>query len=183
MKKVIAITLFAFLCAFPAPARAGKNFQLVLQVFYSEGYYQGIYYRPGSNVIRIREDDPVRPWKLVLKNITATSQRLNVDLASAGLYLIAFEVTDDRGNKNLITKKISAMDSKASRYEYIGPGRTKEFVIILTEREWNNAYKLEKQGASKLRLRASYKNGNEVIYSDDYTILLEKAPPVPLPEP
>jgi hypothetical protein len=121
----------------------------------------------------VRRDDPVRPIKVILKNIISSSQKFSTDLASQGLELITFEMTDECGNSNGVTKKIDAQVSRAQRYSYIGPSQMKEFEIVLTEGEWNNAYKLAKQGATKVRARVSYKNSSSIIYSDYDTIQFE----------
>jgi hypothetical protein len=98
---------------------------------------------------------------------------LNIDQATKGYGLISFEVTDEHGNNNVVTKKIAVDQTTSEGYKYIGPGKTKEFEIRLTEGEWENAFKLVKLGAAKLRARACYKNASTVIYSRYYTILLE----------
>jgi hypothetical protein len=54
------------------------------------------------------------------------------------------------------------------------PGMTKEYEIVMTEGEWNNAYKLRKQGATKFKARVAYKNGFTTIYSDYYTLILDE---------
>lgn len=88
--------------------------------------------------------------------------------------LITFEITDNKGNNNVVTKKVDVKSSKES-YVYLAPGKSKEFEILLSSSEWNNAFQLMDQGATQARARASYKNGSTVIYSDYYTILLEEA--------
>jgi hypothetical protein len=174
MLKMIGATILVLMGLFQAPAYAGDPFEIAMQIFQDTGYYNSIYYAPPNNIIKVRNDGPVRPLKVVLKNVTSSTQHLNTDLSSQGFDLITFEMTDERGNNNVVTKKIDLSRSGAQGYDYIGPGKTKEFEILLTEREWNNAFKLTKQGATQLRARVSYRNGSNVIYSDYYTILFQE---------
>jgi hypothetical protein len=180
MLKTIMVTILVLMGISQAPAYADNAFEVKILVFKEVGYYEGLYYAPANNIIKVRNDGPIRPLKVALKNISSKTQRLNIsrrltaDETSQGLDAISFEMTDERGNKNIITKKVDTIQSSSSGYNYINPGETKEFEIIMSEREWNNAFKLAKQGATKVRARASYKNGSDVIYSDYYTILLEQ---------
>lgn len=171
MPKMIWAAVLVLLSLLQAPAYAADAFEISLMFFYDKGYYDGVYYAPKNNIIKVREDGPPRPLKVVLKNISSSSQRLNTDMASGGLDLITFEMTDERGNNNIVTKKVDPIQTRAQGYEYIGPGKTKEFEIMVTEREWNNAYKLAKDGVTKVRARVTYKNGSTVISSPYYTIM------------
>ncbi|MFH1799239.1 MAG: hypothetical protein ABH891_00130 [Candidatus Omnitrophota bacterium] len=180
---MLRTTFFMFLVLMgisQTPAHADEPFEVKILVFEETGYYDGIYYAPANNIIKIRNNGPIKPLKIALKNITSQTQRLNIsrrlsaDETSQGLDAITFEMTDEHGNKNVITKKVDAIQSSSQGYNYINPGETKEFEIIMSEREWNNAFKLSKQGATKVRGRASYKNGSRVIYSGYYTFLFER---------
>ena len=180
MLKMIGATVCVFISLLQTPVYAGDPFEVKILVFKESGYYNGIYYTPANNTIKVRDEGPIKPLKVALKNITSKTQRLNIsrrlnaDETSLGLDAISFEITDEHGKSNIITKKVDTFQSSSQGYNYINPGETKEFEILLSEREWNNAFKLAKQGATKLRARASYKNGSDVIYSDYYTILLER---------
>ncbi|HPN72875.1 MAG TPA: hypothetical protein PKZ41_02650 [Candidatus Omnitrophota bacterium] len=167
----IVILALAFMIQGPI-ALAADPFELTIQLFYEHGEDKNIYYESINPVIEIG-GGPVRPFKVVLKNTSSSPQPLNIDLAQKGLGLLTFEITDESGNKNVVSKKPDPILSKSESYIYVAPGKTKEFEIILTEREWNNAFKLIKQGSSKVRARASYKNGSKMIYSDYYTLVLK----------
>ena len=179
MLKTIGVMILVLVGVSQTPARASDAFEVKLLVFKDSGYYNGIYYAPPNNIIKARNNGPIKPLKVAVKNISSKTQRLNIsrrlnaDETSQGLDAISFEMTDEHGNKNIITKKVDTIQSSSQGYNYINPGESKEFEIIMSEREWNNAFKLAKQGATKIRARASYKNGSDVIYSDYYTILRE----------
>jgi hypothetical protein len=171
-KIVCIVVLFLALAGMlPAPAHAEDAFRITIQVFYERGDDRNIYYEPAGNFIRVRPG-PARPFKVVLRNITSNTQVLRVDEASRGLNLITFEITDENGNNNIVTKKIDLSKSRSEGYNNIAPGKTKEFEIILTEKEWDNSFKMLKQGVSKVKVRASYRNGSTIIYSDYYTVIL-----------
>jgi len=180
MLRTIGLIVLVLMGILQTPSYAGDAFEVKILLYKESGYYNGIYYEPANNTIKVRDDGPIRPLKVALKNITSKTQRLNVssrlnaDETSIGLDAISFEMTDENGNKNIITKKVDPRQSSSQGYNYVNPGETKEFEVLMSEREWNNAFKLQKQGASKLRARASYRNGSDVIYSDYYTILLER---------
>ncbi|MFH1209148.1 MAG: hypothetical protein V1673_06320 [Candidatus Omnitrophota bacterium] len=180
MLKTIGFMFLVLMGISQTFAHAGDAFEVKILVFKESGYYNGIYYAPANNIIKASNDGPIKPLKVALKNITSRTQRLNIsrrlnaDETSLGLDAISFEMTDEHGNQNIITKKVDTIQSSSQGYNYINPGETKEFEIIMSEREWNNAFKLSKQGATKIRARASYKNGSDVIYSGYYTILLER---------
>jgi hypothetical protein len=179
MLKTIGVMVLVLLGISQAPAHASDAFEVKILVYNESGYYNGIYYAPSNNIIKAKNNGPIKPLKVAVKNISSRTQRLNIsrrlnaDETSQGLDAISFEMTDEHGNKNVITKKVDTIQSSSQGYNYLNPGETKEFEIIMSEREWNNAFKLAKQGATKVKARASYKNGSDVIYSDYYTILRE----------
>jgi len=174
MLRFAWIMIIIVISILQTPVYADNAFELTIQVFYDEGYDQNVYYAPRNNTIKIKGHGYAKPFKVVLKNVTSSTQPLNFDESSGGIDMITFEITDESGNTNVVTKKIDAEASRYQGYTYINPGQAKEFEILLTEREWDNAYKLVKQGAAKLKARASYKNGSNIIYSDYYTIILEE---------
>ncbi len=180
MLKMIGFMLLVFMGISSTPAHADEAFEVKILVYKETGYFNGVYYAPANNTIKVSNDGPIKPLKVALKNITSRTQRLNIsrrlnaDETNLGLDAISFEMTDEHGNQNSITKKVDTVQSSSQGYNYINPGETKEFDVTMSEREWNNAFKLAKQGATRVKARASYKNGSDVIYSDYYTILLER---------
>jgi hypothetical protein len=175
LQKIVWTAVLVFMSLTQAPVYAGDVFEITIQIFLDKGYDSNVYYPPPGNIIKIRDGHCFKPFKVVLKNITSSTQSLNVDEANQGLGLITFDITDENGNNNVVTKKTEVGgESRYQGYNYINPGKIKEFEIMLTEREWSNAYKLVHQGATKLKARASYKNGSTVIYSDYYTIIFEQ---------
>lgn len=174
MAKKIAACIIFCICFLQAPVYAGDLFEITIQTFVANGYFDGVYRNPPKNTIRSRGTEYVRPFRVVVKNITSSTQRLDLDIAEMGLGQIIFEVTDEKDNKNVITKKADLSKSKGMSYTYLNPGQTKEFDIQLSRADWDNAHNLVEKGATKLRARAAYKNGSNVIYSDYYTIILEE---------
>ncbi len=178
-KRFLLGFLLVYLAA--SPAFADEPFELTIQVFGEVGYGYNVYYPPPGNIIKVRGGGHSMPFKVILKNTSSSTQSLNIGGGfggssyggKSGIGLITFEVTDENGNENVVTKKIDVDQSRGESYIYLGPGKAKEFEILLTPTEWNNAFKLMNKGASRLRARASYKSGSTVIYSDYYTILLE----------
>jgi hypothetical protein len=133
-----------------------------------------VYYSPPANTIKVKGTAYVKPLKVIIKNISSSTQRLDIDTADEGLGQILFEITDEKENRNIVTKKVDLGKSQSRAYRLIGAGNTKEFEIRLNQGEWENAFKLVQEGASRLRARAVYKNGSTSIYSDYYTIVLEE---------
>jgi len=174
MKKMIWVITLIFTGIFQAPAYAEEPFEISIRFFSESGYFENIYYEPRNKIVKVRQTHGVKPVKVVVKNISSKTQRLVIDQTSKGLDLITFEITDERGRNNVVSKKVDAYASRSEGYNYLGPGETKEFEIVLNESEWNNALKLLKEGATKVKARATYKNGSEVIYSDYYTLVLEE---------
>ncbi|MBP7056428.1 MAG: hypothetical protein KBB52_06225 [Candidatus Omnitrophica bacterium] len=179
-RKILVIALFSFLF-FQSYLYADGPFELTIQVFGQVGYENVVYYNPPGNIIKIRRGMPVIPFKVVLKNVSSSSQSLNIGSGSggssygakSGISLVTFETTDENGNTNVVTKKVEASQSRGESYIYLAPGKTKEFEIMLSPNEWNNAFKLAEQGASRIKARASYKSGSTTIYSDYYTVIIE----------
>lgn len=172
MLKMVWATVLLLLTFFHFPAYADEPFELTIQILSDSNYWNSTYYTPQKNIIRIRADGPTKTFRVVLKNISSSNQRLNYDTATLGLGMLSFEMSDESGNENIVTKKVDPIQSKSQTYSYIAPGATKEWQISLTAREWDNAYKLIQRGATKVRARASYKNGSSIIHSDYYTLLL-----------
>ena len=154
-----------------AEAYADGPFEIIIQVYSNDG---GVYYSPPGKTIKVKGTAYVKPLKVVIKNISSDTQRLDIDTADEGLGQINFEITDEKENRNVVTKKVDLGKSQSKAYRLIGPGNTKEFEIRLNPDEWENAFKFVKEGASRLRARAVYKNGSNTICSDYYTIILEE---------
>lgn len=171
MSGKCAIVLFVFVCIFHVAAYAADSFKLTIEFVIGPGGDYYVYREPVGKIIRASSYGYSMPFKIVLKNVTSSTQSLVVGGANKGLGLITFEITDENGNSNVVTKKIDASQSTNHGYNYLAPGKTKEFMIALNEQEWDNVFKLARQGAAKLTARASYKNGPTVIYSGYYTIL------------
>lgn len=166
-----AIVLLVFVCILHVAAYAEDSFKLTIQFLAGPGSDYEIYREPVRNVVRGSSYGYGKPFKIVLKNVTSSTQSLVVGGADKGLGLITFEITDDKGNSNVVTKKIDVSQSRGEGFNYLSPGKAKEFMIALSEQEWNNVFKLARQGPTRLSARATYKNGSTVIYSDYYTIL------------
>jgi hypothetical protein len=114
----------------------------------------------------------LRPFYVNIKNTSDKSQALYTrgehDLSS-----IMFEVEDEKRNKNILKKIIPVTRSNMDIYQYISPGDIRKFKIEIDEDEWNNAFKLYKKGARKLRARAVFLNGSKKIYSEYYEIIIK----------
>ncbi|HPM42440.1 MAG TPA: hypothetical protein PLV52_01245 [Candidatus Omnitrophota bacterium] len=181
MLRKIFIVVLVSLLFFQSYLYGDGPFELTVQVFGQVGYENVVYYNPPGNVIRVRRGAPVIPFKVVLKNISSSTQSLNIGSGSggssygakSGITLITFETTDENGNTNVVTKKVELGQSRGESYIYMAPGKTKEFEIMLSPNEWNNAFKLADQGATRIKARVSYKSGSTTIYSDYYTIIIE----------
>lgn len=180
MLRKNAVLIVILICLAQLAAYAGDKFELTIQV--AEKTVIGgdrTYRSPRNNTIKVNRGDTSIRFKVVLKNISSDSQSLSIGSGwggsdyggASGMGLITFEITDDKGNNNVVTKEMDVKSSKES-YVYLGPGKSKEFEILLAPTEWSNAFKLRDQGATQARARASYKSGSTVIYSDYYTILL-----------
>jgi hypothetical protein len=170
MFKKIMTGFIVFVGIFGAEAYAEDPFEITIQAYRYDG---GVYYQLPLKTIKVQGAEYDRRFKVVIKNISSGTQRLDIDTADNGLGQIFFEVTDENENRNVVTKKADLTRSQSRGYVLLGPGNTKEFEIFLSRGEWENAFKLVKDGASRLRARAVYKNGSNTICSDYYTIVLE----------
>jgi hypothetical protein len=171
MIKKILLCLVVFMALWGAKAYAGDPFEITIQVYSNEG---NVYYSPPANTIKVKGTAYVKPLKVIIKNISSSTERLDIDTADEGLGQILFEITDEKENRNVVTKKADLEKSQSKAYRLIGSGNTKEFEIRLNPNDWENAFKFVKEGSSRLRARAVYKNGSNAIYSDYYTIILEE---------
>lgn len=174
MKRFLAVVFALSAMFMSCHAAAESPFRLSIETFYERSDDRNIYSAPYNNVIKVRGAGYARPFMVILKNVSDRTQQLMVDEATQGFGLITFEITDENGNNNVVTKKISATLSRSEGYRNLGPGKKKEFEVFLNEREWNNAFKLLRSGAVKLLARAAYKNRSETIYSDYYTLVLDQ---------
>jgi hypothetical protein len=168
-KRVLIASLF-FLWAVCSYAEGLKDkFDVWIEVYNQSGFS----YRPQANHIALPGVIQTRPFRVVLKNISKETQKLFLDQSHGPLDCISFEITDENNNQNVVTKKIDPKRSQMSAYQYLAPGQTKEFDILMSPKEWDNSFKLVMQGARKLRARVLYKSGSETIYSDYYDFVIE----------
>lgn len=181
MLKNKTFLILIFIYFLQAVVYADGPFELTIQFTNGASYDYKTYQAPPGNTIKAKRGKCVIQFKVVLKNVSSSSQSLDIGSGwggssyggTSGTGLITFEITDENGNNNVVTKKVDVNQSKKESYVYLGPGKSKEFEIMLTSREWDNAFKLMNTGSTRLRARASYKNRSNIIYSDYYTILLE----------
>jgi hypothetical protein len=177
-KAVLVLIAMYFL---QLPAYAADKISLTLQVADGASYTDITYHVPYGNIINVSKGQNILSLKVVLKNISSYTQSLSIGPEwggseykdESGVGLITFEVTDENGNNNVITKTADLNATGTTSYIYLGSGQTKEIEILMTSNDWDNAFKLSDKGATKLRARASYKNGSDIIYSDYYTINLK----------
>lgn len=174
MKKTafLLICLLWVVCAYAEEPKG--PFEVWIERYLSQGDSSNVYYKPMTNRFKLRPDVYLRPFKVVVKNVSKDTQTLAVDLSQGPLTYISFEVSDENGNENLITKKIDINKSQLSNYQYIGPGRSKEFEVLITQKEWDNAFALAGKGSRKFKVRALYKSGSKTFYSDYYYIEFEE---------
>ena len=153
-----------------------EPFEMTIQAYLYESYDGTIYYPPPNNIIKMKGPRTGR-FRIILKNVSSDTQSLLKATASSaekGMGQIFFESTDESGNRNVVTKKIDASQSKMQGYSYIGPGKSVDFDVSLTPKDWEGLGLLVSKGARKLRTRAAYKNGTSTIYSDYYTVIIEE---------
>jgi hypothetical protein len=163
------------------PVYAAGEFELKIQVPDDSSFDRSVYYDPPGNVIKIIGSGRGARFRVALKNVSSSPQTLSIEGSyggskyggASGMSHITFEITDENGNNNVVSKKVGANQSKDESYLYLNPGKTKNFDILLTSSEWDNAFELSDQGAKDLHARAAYKNGPSVIYSDYYDVRLD----------
>jgi hypothetical protein len=150
-----------------ARADTGDPFKLTL----SEGYYYGQSGPPVDRVFRVRTGFP-RTFYVTVINISSSTQEFYGDVASSGYSSIIFEITDGAGKTNVVRRKKDPRASSATAFSHLNPGESKYFEIKLNEEEWENAFKLYREGARRVKVRAIYDNNSSKIYSDYYEVII-----------
>jgi hypothetical protein len=107
---------------------------------------------------------------VIVTNTDSSTQEFYEQAASGGYSSISFEITDENGNSNVVRKKRDPGASSMVTSTYLKPQEKREFDIQVDEDTWENAFKLQKQGARKLKVRAIYDNNGSNIYSEYYYI-------------
>ena len=137
----------------------------------STGNYFGPQGEPVDRIFRVRTGFP-RTFYVTVTNISSSSEEFYGQVASSGYSSIIFEISDETGNSNEIRRKKDPNASGAVAFTYMNPGESKVFEINLNEDEWENAFKLYKKGARRLKVRAIYENDFKRIYSDYYEVII-----------
>jgi len=132
-------------------------------------YYVGGYEEPLDRSFKVRGNYP-SSFQVIVINTDESAQPFYENASSGGYSSISFEITDENGNSNVVRKKRDSSASTTVTSSYIRPLEKRVFDIAIDEDTWENAYKLQKRGARKFRVRAIYDNNNSKIYSDYYDL-------------
>lgn len=171
--RFIIVVLVAALAAVGAAGAAEQPFEITIQVYRQQGpLLDGSYIEPPGKIIRVRYGEFSGWFRIVLKNVTSQTQELQLESADRGYGRIELYATDENNNENIITKKVDPSLSRGTGQAFVGPGRTKYFDINLTPSEWNNVFKLAQKGATRITVRAAYRNRSTTMFSDPYTVVV-----------
>lgn len=133
--------------------------------------YEGRYVEPLDRTFRVPGTYPPS-FQVIIINTSSSfaSQSFYEDASSGGYSSISFEITDENGNSNVVRKKRDPRASESVASTHMSQGEKRVFDINLDEDTWENAFKLQKQGARKFRVRAIYDNNGREIYSEYYDL-------------
>ena len=165
INKKVFLLFIAFsiqFCFAMSSIQAAEPFKVSIAVL-----HHGKFVKPIGNVITMT--DPYAPYEVIVKNISSLSQKLYSNSAR-GSGAITFEVYDEKGQRNLIEKKVYIPRSNMRTYQHMQSGGSRRFKIVFDEDEWENSFKFYKQGAKKLKARAIFNNGSNKIYSEYYEV-------------
>jgi len=138
-------------------------------------YRFGSYSQPLDRVFRIKGEYPTS-FQVIITNMSSSAESFYENAASSGYSSISFEITDEKGNTNVVRKKRDPYASSTVTSQYLRPGEKRVFDILIEEDTWENAYKLQKQGARKFKVRAVYDNNSTTsIYSEYYDLEISDA--------
>jgi len=166
MKILRIVCLVCGFLSLTSVGRAEEAFKLKVAM-----NYEGHYLEPLDRTFRVQGTYPTS-FQVIVVNISSSpaSQTFYEDASSQGYSSISFEITDENGNSNVIRKKRDPRASETVSSTYMRQGEKRVFDINLDEDTWENAFKLQKQGSRKFRVRAIYDNNGREIYSEYYAL-------------
>jgi hypothetical protein len=133
---------------------------------------------PLDKTFKVRAGSP-KTFYVIITNISSSAQPYYGQSEDTGYSSISFEITDEGGNTNVIRRKRSASVSGAVTSTYLKPGEKQVFDILLNDEEWDNCFKLYKEGAKRARVRAIYDNESKTVYSPYYDVILVEGSGIP----
>jgi len=125
---------------------------------------------PVDRVFKVRARFPLIFYVTAI-NVSSSGQFFYLQVASSGYSSISFEVTDEEGNLNIIRRKRDPNASSMIGSAYLLPGEKRVFDISMNENDWEGVFKLYREGARRMKVRAIYDNEPRKIYSEYYELI------------
>lgn len=142
-------------------------------IVYVETRENGQYVEPVDHQIHVRIR-PI-PFRIVLKNPSSSSEKVYTSTAD-GYSAISFELLGEGNKKKYIRRREQEeTSSNFQQMQYLSPGQTLTFDMLLNARDWEGVVVPGQETASSLKVRAIYDNDNSKIYSDYYEVIFPDA--------
>ncbi|MCE9613672.1 MAG: hypothetical protein K8T26_05305 [Lentisphaerae bacterium] len=124
-------------------------------------------------------------FSVQVRNAADVSKQVWTDRMSGTLSKLRFEVTDEQGNRTVISKKEVFGQGEVWASRYLDPGESVVSSILLTPEEWNNVSRVPAGEVRRITVRAIYESGSETLTSETYevTIAPYAAPDIMTPPP
>ena len=130
----------------------------------------GQYVAPFDKKITIRRQPT--PFSIRLTNVSDSWQKIERLVNVPAIEGLQFEIKEPGKSKKILKMKKKGRTSSMVVGKHIKPGDSKVVNIVIDPERWENVV-IFKPGV-EYTVRAVYKIGSSKIYSDYYTVVLEK---------
>ena len=163
IKKILLFFMVLFTVGSVAEAKEPFKLSLVVN-------RNGQYVAPFDKKITIYQQPT--PFSIRLTNISDSSQKIHKIANVSAIQGLQFEIKAPGSSKKTLKMKKDHLTSRMPVMKYIKPGESKVVDILIDPDMWENVV-IFKPGI-EYTIRAVYLDNTKKIYSDYYTVVLEK---------
>jgi hypothetical protein len=143
---------------FGFPACASETLQVKISIPYALGQYGPV---TGDNGPSLVYNDTIAKnvhFYVLITNVSHNTQRIWEDWNSCGRWTLAFELTDEKGRKQIATRPGAVWTINVPTWWELAPGETHVFEVYFADPEqWNNFPMLSVGESKNYTIRAVYK--------------------------